>query len=151
MRGFQDSCIESEVTFYFLEVGSLNLLARFNNDSQERAQLEEEHMPACASARVSAFALTMLLISSGKTGTFAHPGSGIAVDAQGRVSFTDTGRGIWRVDGEGKLTLISKSAMHWMAIDPKGYFADSPDEFGEWFGRLTPRGEKPTLISCSDF
>ena len=25
------------------------------------------------------------------------------------------------------------------------------EEFGEWFGRLTPRGERPTLLWCSDF
>lgn len=137
--------------FYFLEVGSLSPLARFNNDGRERMKLEDEQMPTRESARVSVFALMLLLCTLGETGTFAHPGSGIAVDAQRRVFFTDTGLGIWRVDGDGKLTLISKSAMHWMAMDPKGHFADSPDEFGEWFGRLTPRGEKPTLISCSDF
>ena len=81
----------------------------------------------------------------------AHPGSGIAVDAKGAVFFTDTGKGVWRVDQSGKPTLISESAMHWMAIDRDGKFADAPQEFGEWFGRLTPRGEKPALISCSDF
>lgn len=81
----------------------------------------------------------------------AHPGSGIVVDERGRVYFTDTGRGVWRVDAGGKLTLVSTSAMHWMAIDRVGKFADAPEAFGEWFGRLTPKGEKPALISCSDF
>jgi hypothetical protein len=80
----------------------------------------------------------------------AHPASGIAVDQAGTVYFADTGRGVWRIDGPEKLTLISESAMHWMAIDHQGKFADAPQEFGEWFGRLTPRGQKPTLISCSD-
>jgi hypothetical protein len=51
------------------------------------------------------------------TRALAHPGSGIVVDDRGRVFFTDTGRGVWRVDSGGKLTLISESAMHWMAID----------------------------------
>jgi hypothetical protein len=41
--------------------------------------------------------------------------------------------------------------MHWMAIDPDGAFSNSPKEFGEWFGRVTPKGEKPSLIWCSDF
>jgi sugar lactone lactonase YvrE len=81
----------------------------------------------------------------------AHPGSGIAVDAKGAVFFTDTGKGVWRLDDGGRLTLISGSAMHWMAIDRDGTFADAPQEFGEWFGRLTPKGEKPALLSCSDF
>jgi hypothetical protein len=80
-----------------------------------------------------------------------HPGSGIAVDDGGRVYFTDTLRGVWRIDDGGKLTLVSDSAMHWMAIDRRGNFAHSPATFGEWFGRLTPEGEKPALISCSDF
>jgi len=81
----------------------------------------------------------------------AHPGSGIAVDEQGQVFFTDTGSGVWRVDQRGQLAQISKSAMHWMAYDKEGRFSEAPDEFGEWFGRLTPKGQKPTLISCSDF
>ena len=80
-----------------------------------------------------------------------HPGSGIAVDDHGRVYFTDTGRGVWRIDAPGKLTLVSDSAMHWMAIDRRGGFARHPASFGEWFGRLTPQGQKPALISCSDF
>lgn len=77
----------------------------------------------------------------------AHPASGIAVDARGRVFFADTGRGVWRIDPGGKLTLVSASAMHWMTIDRAGAFADAPERFG----RLTPPGEKPTLIFCSDF
>ena len=81
----------------------------------------------------------------------AHPGSGITVDDKGRVCFTDTGKGIWRIERGGKLTLLSGSAMHWMTIDRAGAFARAPEEFGEWFGRLTPVGEKPALISCSDF
>ena len=82
---------------------------------------------------------------------FGHPGSGIAVDEKGRIYFTDTGKGVWRIDADGKLTLISESAMHWMAIDRKGAFSNSPEQFGEWFGRLSPKGKTPTLISCSDF
>jgi hypothetical protein len=83
--------------------------------------------------------------------TVAHPGSGIAVDDRGVVYFTDTGRGVWRIDRGGKLTLVSESAMHWMAIDRKGSFSRQPAEFGEWFGRLTPEGQVPALLSCSDF
>src|SRR5688572_23546393 len=95
--------------------------------------------------------LVITVCTSSASRAVAHPGSGIVVDENGRVYFTDTGRGVWRVEGDGKLTLISKSAMHWMTIDREGKFADAPEEFGEWFGRLTPRGHKPTLISCSDF
>src|SRR5687768_4069631 len=76
----------------------------------------------------------------------AHPGSGIVVDDKGHVFFTDTGKGVWRIDPDRKITLISSSAMHWMAIDRDGRFAAAPEQFGEWFGRLTPSGQKPTLI-----
>ena len=85
------------------------------------------------------------------TRSVAHPGSGIAVDDGGVVYFTDTGRGVWRIDTDMKRTLISESAMHWMAIDRKGGFSRQPAAFGEWFGRLTPEGTSPTLLSCSDF
>ena len=81
----------------------------------------------------------------------AHPGSGIAVDDAGRVYFTDTGRGVWRINPDRTITLISTSAMHWLALDPGGRFARSPQEFGEWFGRATPEGAKPAVITCSDF
>ena len=81
----------------------------------------------------------------------AHPASGIAVDDRGSVFFVDSEKGVLRVDNRGKLTLISESAMHFMALDRVGTFANSPPQFGEWFGRLTPKGENPTLISCSDF
>lgn len=81
----------------------------------------------------------------------AHPGSGIVVDDGGDVYFTDTGRGVWRIDPEGELTLISETALHWLVIDREGTFAQAPDEFGKWFWRVTPRGAKPTLIACSDF
>ena len=81
----------------------------------------------------------------------AHPASAIAVDERGRVYFTHAEKGVFRLDDGGKLTPISPSAMHWMAIDRSGAFAGSAEEFGEWFGRVTPKGEKPALISCSDF
>jgi sugar lactone lactonase YvrE len=79
----------------------------------------------------------------------AHPASGIAVDERGRVYFQDTREGLWRADEGGKLTLVKKGGIHWMTVDRDGRFADSPDEFG-LFTRLTPKGEKPTLIGCAE-
>ena len=38
-----------------------------------------------------------------------------------------------------------------MAIDSDGKFSRSPEQFGEYFARVTPEGQKPTLIACSDF
>ena len=81
----------------------------------------------------------------------AHPGSGIVVDKEGQVFFTDTGQGVWKIDSQGKLTYLPASRFHWMTIDEAGYFAESEKNFGEWFERVTPQSSKPTLIMSSDF
>ena len=81
----------------------------------------------------------------------AHPGSGIVIDKYGQVYFTDTGKGVWRIDATGKLTFLPASKFHWMTIDPSGYFAASPKNFGMYFERVTSQSTKPALIMCSDF
>jgi streptogramin lyase len=101
--------------------------------------------------RCTLVVVTLVVWTVSASYSASHPGSGIAVDEHGAVYFTDTGRGVWRLGDAGRLTLISKSAMHWMAIDREGRFAEAPEQFSEWFGRLTPQGDRPTLISCSDF
>jgi hypothetical protein len=82
---------------------------------------------------------------------FAHPGSGIVVDKYGQIYFTDTGKGVWKIDLKGKLSFLPASRFHWMAIDPDGYFAESPKDFAGYFERVTSQSSKPTLIMCSDF
>jgi hypothetical protein len=81
----------------------------------------------------------------------AHPGSGIVVDREGQVFFTDTGHAVWKVDAGGKLSDYRSSRFHWLDIDPDGRFADSERSFGEWFERVTPKGERPCVVQCSDF
>src|SRR5688500_14747380 len=97
----------------------------------------------------SAFASVWFILAPLQAG--AHPPSAIAVDEGGRVFFTDAQEGVFRIDDGGAVTRINPSAMHWMALDPSGSFAQAPDAFGEWFGRVTTKGERPTIISCSDF
>jgi sugar lactone lactonase YvrE len=80
----------------------------------------------------------------------AHPGSGLFVDDEGTVTFVDTGAGVWQVDATGKRTLKSEQAWHWLAYDATGAFAEV-DDLGKWFQRVTPRGERPALVACSDF
>jgi len=99
---------------------------------------------------IRTFISLMLCISLGTVAT-AHPGSGIVVDKYGQVYFTDTGKGIWKIDNQGKLTFIPASKFHWMTIDPVGYFAESPKSFGQYFERVTAQSNKPALIMCSDF
>jgi hypothetical protein len=95
------------------------------------------------------FAFLLHLLAS--TGASAHPGSGIVVDKNGRIYFTDTGKGVWRIDTQGKLTFLPAPAFHWMTIDASGYFAASQKSFGNYFERVTPQSAKPALIMCSDF
>ena len=57
------------------------------------------------------------------TSASAHPGSGIVVDKEGQVFFTDTGQGVWKIDRQGNLTNLPASLFHWMTIDEAGYFA----------------------------
>ena len=83
--------------------------------------------------------------------TSAHPGSGIVLDKEGNIYFTDTGKGVWKIDTLGRLSFLPASRFHWMAIDAVGYFAGSPKNFGDYFERVTPESNKPALIMCSDF
>ena len=85
------------------------------------------------------------------TTAFAHPGSGIAIDKFGQIYFTDTGKGVWKIDTHGKLIYMPASEFHWMTIDPDGYFAESQKSFGMYFERVTSKSSKPALIICSDF
>jgi hypothetical protein len=82
---------------------------------------------------------------------FAHPGSGIVLDKEGNIYFTDTGKGVWKIDTQGKLSFFPASKFHWMTIDAIGSFAGSPKSFGEYFERVTSKSNKPDLIMCSDF
>lgn len=74
----------------------------------------------------------------------AHPGSGIVVDAQGRVYFSEAGDidahlpgAIWQIDAQGKLTRLREGGAHYLTLDAKRGFA--PTDLARWFGeRRTP-------------
>jgi len=89
-----------------------------------------------------------LLVGSRAT---AHPGSGIVINKKGEIFFTDTGRGVWKIDNLGKLSYIPSSRFHWLALDDIGNFSESAKNFGEWFEKVTPQSSKFALIMCSDF
>ena len=67
------------------------------------------------------FLFSLLLCLFVGTTASAHPGSGIVVDKNGQIYFTDTGKGVWKIDTQGKLTFIPASKFHWMTIDPMGF------------------------------
>ena len=54
------------------------------------------------------------------TTALGHPGSGIAVDEQGRIVFVDTGAGVWRLERNGTLNKLPGPAYHWLALDRTG-------------------------------
>src|SRR5262245_54487799 len=75
---------------------------------------------------------------------WAHPGSGIVVDKGGNVYFTDFGRGVGKVDPQGRLTYVGNAhGGHWLCLDPEGSFSRAQPSH---FERITPDGVKPALI-----
>lgn len=79
---------------------------------------------------------------------FAHPASGIVVNANGEVFFIHTGQGVGRIDTEGKLTYIHKvtGGGHFLAFDAEGKFST---QFPQLFDKITPLGVKPALLYAS--
>jgi sugar lactone lactonase YvrE len=93
----------------------------------------------------------VLVVAAHALTAFAHPSSGIVVDEQGSVYFSDLSRGILKVDGQGKVTTISEEGGHWLALDTKGSFANAEFEksghWPRWFKRRTTAGARPALIT----
>src|SRR5262249_3048394 len=74
----------------------------------------------------------------------AHPGSGIVVDDQGNVYFTHIGRGVGKIDSQGKLTFVGHThGGHWLCLDPAGSFSRAQPRH---FERITSDGVRPALI-----
>jgi len=74
--------------------------------------------------------------------SFAHPASGIAVDAQGHVYFLY--HGLVRIEASGKLTTIHEdTGGHWLAFDVGGAFSKVTPKM---FKRVTVDNAGPTLI-----
>ena len=97
----------------------------------------------------AAIIITTLLSLAVADSTLAHPGSGIAVDREGQVYFTQTnGKGTWKVSPKGELTLISDVRYHWLDIDLKGHFSRSKLKD---FQRITPDGATPAILLCGNF
>ena len=94
-----------------------------------------------------AFASSFLLVTS----AFAHPSSGIVVDEEGHVFFSDTVHGLWKIDTKGLLTSIHQEGGHWLALDAKGKFSrmefEKSEHWPRWFKRKTPAGAVPALIT----
>jgi hypothetical protein len=79
---------------------------------------------------------------------FAHPASGIVVNAKKEVFFIHTGQGVCKIDAEGKLSYIHKvdGGGHFLALDPEGKFST---QFPRLFEKVALEGAKPTLLYAS--
>ena len=95
--------------------------------------------------------IALMLCLTAAVNVTAHPGSGIVIDKEGNIYFTDTGKGVWKIDTKGNLIYIQAPGFHWMGIDSTGSFSESQKSFGGYFERITPLNQKPALILCSDF
>jgi sugar lactone lactonase YvrE len=98
----------------------------------------------------------VLLAATGLSfGTFtasAHPSSGIVVDPQGNVFFSDIDRGVLKIDTHGKVTTIfPKEGGHWLALDSNGSFSkmdfEKSPHYPRWFKHRTAVGARPALLS----
>jgi hypothetical protein len=77
-----------------------------------------------------------------------HPGSGIVVDRQGNVFFSDVSRGLLKVNQQGKVTTISEKGGHWLALDASGRL--SKVELGGKFTRHALAGAPSALVLGTD-
>jgi sugar lactone lactonase YvrE len=74
----------------------------------------------------------------------AHPGSGIVVDAKGRIFFVYSGHGVMQIEPDGSLTCINPSrGGHWLCLDPEGSFSRTQPKY---FERISADGSKPAII-----
>jgi len=80
----------------------------------------------------------------------AHPGAGIAIDRAGQIYFIDTGSGLWRIDTAGKLTHLSRTLFHWLALDEENRFANTQLQSGA-LGEILKVGSNPTVLLSSDY
>ncbi|MDB6055928.1 MAG: hypothetical protein JWN25_3451 [Verrucomicrobiales bacterium] len=104
--------------------------------------------------RIHVLILLAAVIQSGLTTVkvLAHPSTGIVVDEQGDVFFSDLDRGVLKIDPRGKVTTVfPKEGGHWLALDASGSFSkvdfEKSPHWPRWFKRRTPEGARPALIS----
>ena len=117
----------------------------------EPAANTAHHRPLTQRLRAGYHGLAVILAALWiPSSAVAHPGAGIAVDRRGQVYFLDTGSGLWRIDALGRLTHLSRTLFHWLAIDEDNRFADARLPSGA-SGAIVKVGSNPTVLLSSDF
>lgn len=100
--------------------------------------------------RVCAFALAVIalyLCSAPKA--YAHVGTGIDLDRQGRIYFTDTYHNcIWRLESNGTLTPVLRGVhLDYLIVGEDGYVYVIKD--GIW--KISPNGEMTEVLNSTQF
>ncbi|MFL6256131.1 MAG: hypothetical protein ACJ74T_14065 [Pyrinomonadaceae bacterium] len=102
------------------------------------------------------YVVTLLLLALLPAAAIAHPATGIVVDAQGRILFSDL-ETVWRLDASGRLTVFRPAVrgrhVHELSIDKEGnvYGADityepSTVKWIEAVWRRTPDGRGESYL-----
>jgi sugar lactone lactonase YvrE len=91
---------------------------------------------------------TLLLVSNATLWlgclAYSHPSSGLVVTSQGEVFFVHSGKGVVRIERDGKLTYVKQSTGgHWLCLDREGIFSRTQPKF---FERITPDGARPAIL-----
>jgi hypothetical protein len=99
-------------------------------------------------------AVATAIVSLVPVSIMAHPGAGIAIDRQGQVYFLDTGSGLWKIDTQGKVSHLSETRFHWLALDENNLFASGrlPSSAGtglDW--EILKVAANPTVLIASDW
>jgi hypothetical protein len=89
-------------------------------------------------------ALASLFLFACFPGYAAEPGSGLVVDRERQVWFTDSTTGVWRISPTGELTMPYKTQARWLGLDANGRYAQSKPER---YQRVTGKGVSPALLS----
>jgi hypothetical protein len=102
-------------------------------------------MPTIRSASIALVVVLQCFLLT--IAVFAHPASGIVVDAQGHVYFIYSQHGVLSIEPSGKLRNIhADKGGHWLALDEAGAFSRATPK---QFERITADGAIPTLIFAS--
>lgn len=86
----------------------------------------------------------LVVVASIRFVASGHPSSGLVVNDQGEVFFVHSGKGVAKIERDGRLTYVKLSTGgHWLCLDRAGSFSRTQPKF---FERITPEGEKPAII-----
>jgi hypothetical protein len=100
------------------------------------------------SRRIGAVLTFFSLCGLFTSAAFAHPASGIVVNANGEVFFIHSRHGLCKIEKDGKLTYIHHdTGGHWLALDTEGSFSSAADT--QLFKRVTATGVKPAMLFAS--